>query len=52
MRSVLGDDQQLPTTAILKKLRALDESPWADIKGKPLNDRGLAAPSLLQHQTL
>ena len=43
MRSVLGDDQQLPTTAILEKLRALDESPWADIKGKPLNDRGLAA---------
>jgi hypothetical protein len=43
MRSVFDDDQQLPTTAILEKLRALDESPWADIKGKPLNDRGLAA---------
>jgi hypothetical protein len=43
MRTVLGDDDQAATTAILDKLRALDESPWNDIRGKPLNDRGLAA---------
>jgi hypothetical protein len=42
MRTVLGDDEQAATTVILDKLHALDESPWADIRGKPLNDRGLA----------
>jgi hypothetical protein len=30
------------TTAILKALHDLPESPWNDLKGKPLNDRGLA----------
>ena len=30
------------TTAILKALHDLPESPWTDLKGKPLNDRGLA----------
>jgi hypothetical protein len=43
MRTVLGDDDQAATTTILNKLHTLDESPWADIRGKPLNDRGLAA---------
>jgi hypothetical protein len=43
MRAVLGDNDQLATTTILDALRALDESPWADIRGKPLNDRGLAS---------
>jgi hypothetical protein len=43
MRTVLGDDDQAATSAILTKLHNLDESPWADIRGKPLNDRGLAA---------
>jgi hypothetical protein len=42
MRTVLGDNDQLATSTILDKLHALDESPWADIRGKPLNDRGLA----------
>jgi len=43
MRTVLADDDQAATTAILDKLHALDESPWIDIRGKPLNDRRLAA---------
>jgi hypothetical protein len=43
MRAVFGTDDQLPTKAILEKLRAIDEAPWADLRGKPLNDRGLAA---------
>jgi Protein of unknown function (DUF3631) len=30
------------TGAILTALHGLVEAPWADIKGKPLNDRGLA----------
>jgi hypothetical protein len=42
MRVVLRDDDQAPTSAILDKLHKLDEAPWGDIKGKPLNDRGLA----------
>ena len=43
MRTVFGEDEKLPTKVILEKLRGLDEAPWADIEGKPLNDRGLAA---------
>jgi hypothetical protein len=42
MRTVLGDDDQAATTVILDKLLALPESLWADIRGKPLTDRGLA----------
>jgi hypothetical protein len=42
MRTVLGDDDQAATSAILEKLHKLDEAPWGDIRGKPLNDRGLA----------
>lgn len=42
MRTVLGTEEQAPTIAILDKLHKLDEAPWADIRGKPLNDRGLA----------
>jgi hypothetical protein len=38
----MGDDEQAATSTILDKLHALNESPWADIRGKPLNDRGLA----------
>src|SRR5262249_53204785 len=41
-RAVLGDEEQMPTAAVLDQLHKLDESPWADIKGKPLNDRQLA----------
>jgi hypothetical protein len=43
MRAILRDDEQAATAVILSKLHALDESPWADVYGKPLNDRGLAA---------
>src|SRR5262245_52982357 len=42
LRTVFGDMEHLPTALILKALCALDEAPWNDIKGKPLNDRGLA----------
>jgi Protein of unknown function (DUF3631) len=42
MRTVLGDDEAKTTSAILDKLQKLDESPWQDIGGKPLTDRGLA----------
>lgn len=32
----------LPTATLLEKLHQLDESPWADLRGKPLDSRGLA----------
>ena len=32
----------MPTAAILGALHALEEAPWNDLRGKPLNERGLA----------
>jgi hypothetical protein len=32
----------LPSKVLLQKLRDLEESPWHDLKGKPLDERGLA----------
>ena len=42
MRVVFGDDDGKFTSAILDALCKLDESPWNDIRGKQLTDRGLA----------
>lgn len=36
------DADKIWTTTLLERLRDREESPWADIRGKPLNDRGLA----------
>jgi hypothetical protein len=43
MRRVFDKAVAMPTESILQALKELDESIWTDIKGKPLNDRGLAA---------
>ena len=43
LREVFGTEEILPTESILGGLYALDEAPWADIKGKELNDRTLAS---------
>ena len=40
---MFGDRDAMTTESILAALHELDESPWADIRGKPLNDRGLAS---------
>ena len=37
-----GEEDRLWTIKLLKLLHDRDESPWADIRGKPLTDRGLA----------
>lgn len=37
-----GDESHLATATLLDRLHNRDESPWRDIQGKPLNDRGLA----------
>jgi hypothetical protein len=36
------DTDRLPTTVILADLRELDEAPWGDLDGKPLDPRRLA----------
>jgi hypothetical protein len=43
LRKIIGDDKHKLTAAILKALTEVDESPWADIRGKPLTDVGLAS---------
>ena len=43
LRKIFGDDNYKLTSAILQALTEVDESPWADIRGKPLSDVGLAA---------
>jgi hypothetical protein len=43
LRKVFGHADGMATEAILKALHGLEESPWGDIKGKPLNERGLAS---------
>jgi hypothetical protein len=42
LRSVFGDEEQMPTDRILDKLQGMDEAPWGDLKGKPLDARRLA----------
>jgi hypothetical protein len=38
---LIGMDR-LPTVAILDRLNALDDAPWADLQGKPLDSRRLS----------
>jgi hypothetical protein len=42
LREVFGQDDQMATVNILSRLQGLSEAPWNDLKGKPLNERGLA----------
>jgi hypothetical protein len=42
LRDVFGDFDVLPTETILDRLHKLEESPWADLRGKALDARGLA----------
>ncbi len=35
------DEDRLDTETVLDRLHALDESPWADLRGRPLDTRGL-----------
>ncbi len=43
LRLVFGEHDSLFTETILETLIALDESPWGDLRGKPLNALRLAA---------
>ena len=42
LRQVFGDNEALSTETILNSLYEIVESPWTELRGKPLNDRGLA----------
>src|SRR5262249_53933170 len=42
LRQVFGDAREMSTKDILAALHELPEAPWADLKGKPLDERGLA----------
>ncbi|MFE0885705.1 DUF3631 domain-containing protein [Streptomyces rochei] len=39
---VMAGVDRLPTVAILDRLNALDDAPWADLHGKPLDNRRLS----------
>lgn len=42
LRGVFGDAHALHTTTILERLHALDEAPWSNVRGEPLNSRRLS----------
>jgi hypothetical protein len=42
LKEVFGNQDRLSTEDILKALCELDESPWADMRGKTLDSRGLS----------
>jgi hypothetical protein len=42
IRTVFGDANETFSKPLLSALHAIDEAPWSDIKGKPLDERGLA----------
>ena len=42
LRDIFGGARAMTTEDILTRLRALDAAPWADLKGAPLDARGLA----------
>jgi hypothetical protein len=42
LRAVFGTEDQMTSKAILHALHAMEEAPWKDIKGKPVDERGLA----------
>lgn len=39
---IAGQRDRLSTADLIEKLVALEESPWGDLRGKPLDSRGLA----------
>ncbi len=42
LRTVFGSKDAMSTEDILTELRTMEEAPWGDIKGKPLDSRGLS----------
>jgi hypothetical protein len=42
IKAVFAGALQMTSVALLQALHAMPEAPWNDLKGKPLNERGLA----------
>ena len=42
VRTVFKDADSLATDTILTRLHSIDESPWGDLRGKPMDARGLS----------
>jgi hypothetical protein len=42
IKEVFGSGDHIGTEALLSELHQLEESPWGDLRGKPLDARGLA----------
>jgi hypothetical protein len=42
LRLVFEELDRIATTGLLERLKALEEAPWYDLRGKPLDARGLA----------
>jgi hypothetical protein len=42
LRTIFGDREQMPTAAITEALAAMEEAPWGDMYGKPIDARRLA----------
>ncbi|CAN5830724.1 hypothetical protein BH24ACT3_BH24ACT3_11470 [soil metagenome] len=42
LRAIFGDEDRLSTETILERLCAVEEAPWADLRGRPIDARGLA----------
>jgi hypothetical protein len=43
LKTVFGSEERMTTSNILNALYEIEDSPWAELKGKPLNPRGLSA---------
>ena len=42
LKSVFSDHSEMSTKSILEALHGMEEAPWAELRGKPLDERGLA----------
>jgi len=42
LRLIFGERLQAPTSDIIEALTAIDEAPWADLRGQPIDSRKLA----------
>lgn len=42
LRDAFGDRDRMATTAIVAALHDIEEAPWSDLRGKPIEARGLA----------
>jgi hypothetical protein len=43
LKVVFGDRDSLFTTTILERLQQVEDSPWGDLRGKPISSRGLSS---------